>query len=80
MTEFEIWLIAIGLAMDCFAVAIASGILLKRIQWRPILVMAFFFGLFQALMSLIGWLCGSTFSYLIENIDHWIAFVLLLAD
>ena len=77
MTEFEIWLIAIGLAMDCFAVAIASGILLKRIQWRPILVMAFFFGLFQALMSLIGWLCGSTFSYLIENIDHWIAFGIL---
>ncbi|MEG2331223.1 MAG: manganese efflux pump MntP family protein [Bacteroides sp.] len=77
MTGFEIWLIAIGLAMDCFAVSIASGIILKRIQWRPILIMAFFFGLFQALMPLIGWLCANTFSHLIENVDHWIAFGIL---
>ncbi|MEG1564277.1 MAG: manganese efflux pump MntP family protein [Bacteroides sp.] len=77
MTGAEIWLIAIGLAMDCFAVSIASGILLKRMQWRPILVMAFFFGLFQALMPLIGWLCASAFSHLIEDFDHWIAFAIL---
>lgn len=42
MTGLEIWLLAIGLAMDCLAVSIASGIILKRIQWRPMLVMAFF--------------------------------------
>ena len=77
MTGLEIWLLAIGLAMDCFAVSIASGILLKRIQWRPMLVMAFFFGLFQAVMPFIGWLCASTFSHLIADVDHWIAFVIL---
>lgn len=77
MTDFEIWLLAIGLAMDCFAVSIASGIMLKRIQWRPILTMAFFFGLFQALMPLIGWTAASLFSHLIESVDHWIAFGIL---
>lgn len=77
MTGLEIWLLAIGLAMDCFAVSTASGIILKRIQWRPILVMAFFFGLFQAAMPFIGWLCASTFSHLIADIDHWIAFIIL---
>ena len=77
MTNIEIWLIAIGLAMDCFAVSIASGILLKRAQWRPMLVMAFFFGFFQALMPLAGWACANTFSHLIEDVDHWIAFAIL---
>lgn len=77
MTGLEIWLLAIGLAMDCFAVSIASGIILKRIQWRPMLVMAFFFGLFQGAMPLVGWLCATTFSHLIEDFDHWIAFIIL---
>lgn len=77
MTGLEIWLLAIGLAMDCFAVSIASGIILRRIQWRPMLIMAFFFGLFQAIMPLLGWLAASTFSHLIESVDHWIAFAIL---
>lgn len=78
MTGFEIWLLALGLAMDCFAVSIASGIILKRIQLRPMLVMAFSFGFFQALMPLLGWLGASFFSHLIESLDHWIAFAILL--
>lgn len=77
MSGLEIWLIAIGLAMDCFAVSIANGILLKRLWWRPILITAFFFGFFQALMPLIGWACTNIFSHLIEDIDHWIAFIIL---
>lgn len=77
MTTIEIWLLAVGLAMDCFAISIASGILLKRTLWRPMLMMAFFFGLFQAGMPLIGWACASTFSHLIEDVDHWIAFGIL---
>ena len=77
MTGLEIWLLAIGLAMDCFAVSIASGIILKRIQWRPMLVMALAFGLFQALMPFIGWMFAKTFSHLIESVDHWIAFAIL---
>ena len=76
MTGLEIWLLAIGLAMDCFAVSIASGIILKRIQWRPMLVMALAFGLFQALMPFIGWMFAKTFSHLIESVDHWIAFAI----
>jgi len=77
MTGLEIWLLAIGLAMDCFAVSIASGIILKRTQWRPMLVMAFAFGFFQALMPFIGWMFAKSFSHLIESVDHWIAFAIL---
>ncbi|MDE5711822.1 manganese efflux pump MntP family protein [Bacteroides sp.] len=77
MTDLEIWLLAVGLAMDCFAVSIASGIILKQIRLRPMLTMAFCFGLFQAMMPLLGWTGTSLFSHLIETIDHWIAFGIL---
>ena len=77
MTGLEIWLLAIGLAMDCFAVSIASGIILKRVRMRPMLIMALAFGFFQALMPLLGWIGASFFSHLIENIDHRIAFAIL---
>lgn len=78
MNSFEILLIAIGLAMDCLAVSIASGIIIKKVEWRTMLTMAFFFGLFQAAMPFVGWLFASRFSHLIESVDHWIAFLLLL--
>ena len=78
MKGLEIWLLAIGLAMDCLAVSIASGIILKRIQWKPMLIMAFSFGFFQFLMPLLGWMFAKSFSHLIENVDHWIAFFILL--
>ena len=77
MTGLEIWLLAVGLAMDCFAVSIASGIILKRVRLRPMLVMAVSFGFFQALMPLLGWIGASFFSHLIESIAHWIAFGIL---
>ena len=77
MTTIEIWLLAISLAMDCFSVSITSGIILRRICWRTFLTMAFFFGLFQAAMPLIGWFGASRFYSLIEKFDHWIAFGLL---
>ena len=77
MTSFEIWLLAVGLAMDCFAVSIASGIVLRRVQWRAMLLMSLSFGIFQALMPLIGWTAASLFSHLIEEIDHWVAFGIL---
>ncbi|MBQ8224307.1 MAG: manganese efflux pump [Bacteroides sp.] len=77
MSTLEIWLLAVGLAMDCFAVSIASGILLRKIRFRPMLKMAFFFGLFQAVMPLGGWIGASLFSHLIEEIDHWVAFGIL---
>ena len=55
MTTLEIWLLAISLAMDCFTVSITSGIIMRRICWRTFFIMAFFFGLFQAVMPFIGW-------------------------
>lgn len=77
MSTFEIWLLAVSLAIDCFTVSVASGIILRRIQWRTFFTMAFFFGFFQALMPLIGWSGANYFSHLIEAYDHWIAFGLL---
>jgi putative Mn2+ efflux pump MntP len=77
MTLIELILLAVSLAMDCFTVSITSGIILKRVQVRTFLTMAFFFGLFQALMPLIGWFGAAQFSHLIEAYDHWIAFGLL---
>jgi len=78
MNAIDLWLLAIGLAMDCFTISIASGIILQRYEWRPILLMAFFFGLFQALMPLASWSLFVHISDLVQQIDHWIAFALLL--
>ena len=78
MTPLEIWLTAIALAMDSFTVAIAGGLTLKRVSMRHFLTLAFFFGLFQAVMPLLGWL-GSIYLYrFIEHYDHWIAFAILV--
>jgi len=77
MSNLEIWLLAISLAMDCLTVSITSGIILRRVCQRTFLLMAFFFGLFQGLMPLIGWFAASRFYHLIERFDHWIAFGLL---
>lgn len=77
MSNIEIWLLAVSLAMDCFSVSITSGIILRRICWRTFVTMSFFFGLFQALMPLIGWFSASRFYHHIERFDHWIAFGLL---
>ena len=73
----ELWLLAVALAMDCFTVSIVFGVLLRKIEWRTILVVAFLFGLFQAMMPLAGWFATNSFSSLIEDYDHWIAFGLL---
>ena len=68
---------AFALAMDAFAVSIASGVSLKRISLRQTFRLSFHFGFFQALMPVIGWSGGLTVRSLIEQYDHWIAFVLL---
>lgn len=77
MTHLEVWLLAIGLAMDCFTMSIASGIILHRWQVRAVLLMTVLFGLFQGMMPLIGWLTTRYISGVIESFDHWIAFMLL---
>lgn len=77
MKGLEIWLIGLSLAMDCFAVSIAIGMMQKRIDWKLMLRTSLAFGIFQLSMTFAGWLCTSLFSDLIENFDHWIAFGLL---
>lgn len=70
--------IAIGLSMDALAVSVANGIMIKKLQARHALRIAFSFGFFQAMMPLIGWAAGITFSSYIKEIDHWVAFGLLV--
>ena len=77
MSLLEIILIAIGLAMDCFAVSIASSICYGKYNWPKIVRMALFFGLFQGGMPLIGWACGISFAEFIHSIDHWLALGIL---
>jgi len=77
MNQLDIWFLALALAMDCFAVSIASGIIAKKHIGKMMIRMAFLFGFFQAAMPLIGWFGVSTFTSYIENVDHWIAFGLL---
>lgn len=77
MSEIEVWLLAISLAIDCFTMSVTSGIILGQIHWKTFLKMAFFFGFFQALMPFLGWMGASHFSHLIKDYDHWIAFGLL---
>lgn len=77
MSALEVWLIAVSLAMDCFAVSIASGIMQKRYVWSNMLPMSFSFGWFQGMMCAIGWFAFIYFSGWVESLDHWIAFGML---
>lgn len=78
MELLEILLIAIGLAMDAFAVSICKGLSMKKMNWKKALIIGGYFGIFQALMPVIGYFLGSTFESLVTKIDHWIAFGLLV--
>lgn len=73
----ELILIGVGLSMDAFAIAVCKGLGMKKLNIKQMLIIALFFGGFQALMPLIGWTLGKQFESLITNIDHWIAFFLL---
>lgn len=77
MDIFTILFIAFGLAMDAFAVSITSGFTIKRLHINNALKIAVFFGLFQAVMPVIGWSAGLGLRDLISSIDHWVAFGLL---
>ncbi len=74
----ELVLIAIGLAMDAFAVSIGKGLVMKTVQYRDTFLLALFFGGFQTLMPLLGYFLGIHFADLIQSYDHWIAFILLV--
>ncbi len=77
MSHFAVFLIAIGLAMDAFAVSVAEGIALERVTHGHTVRVAIHFGVFQAAMPLIGWLAGTSLRAYIAGFDHWVAFGLL---
>lgn len=76
MTGIETFLLALALAMDAFAVALGASTILPAGR-RPVFRLAFHFGLFQALMPVLGWLAGRQLAVLIAAFDHWVAFALL---
>ncbi len=77
MSIFEAILLALSLSMDAFAVALCKGLAIKKINFKKCLIVGAWFGSFQALMPLAGFLLGSTFADKITAVSHWIAFVLL---
>ncbi len=78
MQLWELFFIALGLSMDAFAVSICKGLSVKKIKTHHQLSVGLYFGGFQALMPLVGYLLGAQFQALITQFDHWIAFILLL--
>ncbi len=77
MGIIEIILIGIGLAMDAFAVSICKGLSMKKMEWKKAIIIGLYFGIFQGLMPLIGYVFGIGFENKIKSVDHWIAFILL---
>lgn len=73
----ELFLIAVGLSMDAFAVAVCKGLAMKKCTWTKAGIVGLYFGVFQAGMPLIGYVLGVQFKDFITSIDHWIAFILL---
>ncbi len=73
----ELFLLGVGLSMDAFAVAVCKGLGMRRVNYRHAAIIALFFGAFQGLMPLVGWLLGTQFESFVTPIDHWVAFVLL---
>lgn len=77
MSVAELFVLAVGLSMDAFAVSVCKGLSAKRVKFTHMLACGLWFGAFQALLPLIGYLLGVRFQNLIESVDHWIAFALL---
>lgn len=78
MGLLETFFIGLGLSMDAFAVSICKGLAIKKFELKKAVIIGLYFGIFQAGMPVIGYLLGTTFQNLVTNVDHWIAFILLL--
>lgn len=78
MSIIELFILAVGLSMDAFAVSVCKGLSVEKVRPRHGIIVGAWFGGFQMLMPFIGYLLGSGFKSLIESFDHWIAFGLLL--
>ena len=77
MTTWTLFILAVGLSMDAFAVAISDGMCYKNLSRVRAFVIAAMFGIFQGLMPVIGYIAGTTFSSAVQSIDHWVALILL---
>ena len=77
MSFWSLLLLAVGLSMDAFAVAVCKGLATRKLDGRKMAIVGLWFGGFQALMPLLGYLLGTAFEQYITAFDHWIAFVLL---
>lgn len=77
MSILELFILAVGLSMDAFAVSVCKGLSLGKIKPKHMCIAGAWFGGFQALMPLIGYFLGSFFAEMIEKYDHWVSFVLL---
>ncbi len=77
MSLTELFILAVGLSMDAFAVAVCKGLSMQKMEWKKAVVIGLYFGGFQGMMPVIGYLLGVQFQDKITAIDHWIAFVLL---
>ena len=78
MSFAELALIALGLSMDAFAVSVCKGLSVKKLEVKHMLIVGAYFGGFQALMPFLGYVLGMQFQSMIQQFDHWIAFVLLV--
>ena len=78
MDLLSIVLLGVGLAMDAFAVSICKGLAMKTPGFKAILIVGLWFGFFQAIMPIIGYFLGESFHQYISEVDHWVAFILLL--
>ena len=77
MSLFELFVIAVGLSMDAFAVAVCKGLSLQKMSWKKACIVGLYFGGFQAAMPALGYFLGAQFQDQIKAFDHWIAFILL---
>ena len=77
MGLWELFVLAVGLSMDAFSVAVCKGLSVCQIRKKQILTVGLYFGFFQGFMPLVGYLLGTGFQEKIQSIDHWIAFILL---
>lgn len=77
MSLIELFILAVGLSMDAFAVSVCKGLAIRKVTFRECSIAGIWFGGFQALMPTIGYFLGSHFTRYITSVDHWIAFVLL---
>ena len=75
MGLWELFIIAVGLSMDAFAVSVCKGLSVSRVKLKHALICGAWFGAFQAIMPAIGYLLGTGFRDYIESVDHWIAFL-----